>query len=830
MAKDRDIEVPEEGISDEDKEEKEKVKTKEIEVEMKQSYLDYAMSVIVGRALPDVRDGLKPVHRRVLYTMHKTGLTHNKPFKKSANVVGNCMARYHPHGDSSIYDTLVRMAQPFSLRYPLVNGQGNFGSIDGDSAAAMRYTEAKMTRLAEELMADIEKDTVDFVDNFDNSTQEPSVLPSRFPDLLVNGSSGIAVGMATNIPPHNMGEVCDAVSALLDEPEIEIQGLMEHVSGPDFPTGAIIKGTNGILSAYLTGKGKVLVRAKSHIEQTKNKESIIFTEIPFQVNKAVLLENIADLVRNKRIQNITDIRDESDRDGMRIVIELKTGANPEVVKNQLFKLTRLQDTFGINMLALVDNQPQTLNLKELLEHFIDHRKKVIVRRTQYDLAQAKDKEHILAGLLIALKNIDEVIEKIRQSKDIAEAQQTLMDDYELSEKQAKAILEMRLSRLASLERQKIQEDYDSTVKFIKELQSILDDPKKVIAIIKDDMEDLKSKYGDKRRSDIEEGEELDIDIEDMITPEDMIVSITHSGYIKRMDLDVYREQKRGGKGVIATGTKEKDFVEEVFIANTHDYVLFFSSIGKVHWLKVYQLPLCSKASKGTPIVNLIDIQKDERVTAYVPVKDFKDRYILMCTNNGIIKKVDARAFSNPRKGGIIAISLEEGSELIKTKLTDGKQNIIIATKNGMAVKFNEQDVREVGRAAKGVRAIRLKGGDEVIGMVVAKEDRTLLTVTDNGYGKRTRIDEYRLIKRGGSGVRNIICNQRNGKVASIKTVKETDGILLISQNSIAIRMAVRDISVIGRNTQGVRLMRLSEGDRTVAVAKVVGDEVPGDKP
>jgi DNA gyrase subunit A len=804
--------------------EKDKIEQVEIEKEMKKSYLDYAMSVIVGRALPDVRDGLKPVHRRVLFTMQTTGLTSGKPFKKSANVVGNCMAKFHPHGDSAIYDTLVRMAQPFSLRYPLVNGQGNFGSIDGDSAAAMRYTEAKMQKLSEELMADIDKETVDFVPTFDDSDKEPSVLPTRVPNLLINGSSGIAVGMATNIAPHNLSEVCGAVIATIDNPEIEVEELMNYVKGPDFPTGGIILGKNGIHSAFKTGRGRVITRAKYHVVDKKNRQVIIVTEIPYMVNKSLLLEGIANLVKEKKVEGISDLRDESsEREGIRIVIELKAGASPEILMNQLFKHTRLQETFGVNMLALVDNEPKTLGLKNIIEHFIEHRRVVITRRTEYELRQAKARAHILEGLLIALDHIDEVIKKIRASKDGSEAQQTLMDDYNLSDKQAKAILEMRLQKLASLEIQKIKDEYEQIKKIIIDLEEILADSQRILNIIKEETNEIKDKYGDDRRTKIDLDSEVDIDIEDLITSEDNIVAITHSGYAKRMELDTYREQKRGGRGVIATGTKEDDFVEEVFIANTHDYLMLFTNKGKVHWIKVYNLPLGSRTAKGTPMVNFVELDKEERIYAVLPVSKFEGFFTLV-TKFGTIKRMDAALFKKPRRGGIIALSLEEGDELIKASMTTGKEQLMVATKKGQAVRFDENDVRPSGRTAKGVRAIKLKGKDEVIGMVIAKEGTTLLTVTENGYGKRTSVEDYRLINRGGSGVRNILCSERNGGVVAIKAVEAEDSIVIISQHAIAIRMKVKDISIIGRNTQGVRLMRLSESDNIAAVAKVVTEE------
>ncbi|MGM5487394.1 MAG: DNA gyrase subunit A [Nanobdellota archaeon] len=802
-------------------EQSDRIISQEIEEEMKQSYMDYAMSVIVGRALPDVRDGLKPVHRRVLYTMHTTGVLSNKPYRKSANVVGNCMAKFHPHGDASIYDTLVRMTQPFSLRYILVDGQGNFGSIDGDNAAAMRYTEARMAPLAEEMLEDIDKETVAFMDNFDNSAKEPSVLPAKIPQLLVNGTAGIAVGMATNMPPHNLKEVSDAIEAMIDDPEITIERLMEHVKAPDFPTGGILQGTSGVRAAYMSGRGRAIVRCRHHMEdRKKGAQQIVITEIPFQVNKAQLLENIAHLVKEKKIEGITDIRDESDRTGMRIVLEIKSGANEDVILNQLYKHTRLQDSFAINMLALVDNEPKTLNLKELIHNFIQHRKVVVTKRTEFNLRKAKEKAHILEGLLIALKHIDEIIDKIKKSRDPKEAAEILMQDYELSDKQAKVILEMRLQKLSSMERQKIQTDYDETIRLIEELEAILADEQKIYTIVKEETQEMKKKYGDDRRTEIMDVvDNYNPDIEDLIEKEDMMVSITHHGYIKRLQTDTYREQKRGGKGVIATGKKEEDFVEDIFMANTHDYLLFFTNKGNLFWLKVYRLPLANRQSKGTAIVNLVNLAKDERVNAILPISSFEDKYVLMCTRKGIIKKVDAGLFSRPRRTGIIAINLEEGDELISAKITDGEQEVVIATRNGKAVRFKETDVRPVGRTARGVSAIRLIK-DEVVGMIIADETKTILTVTEKGYGKRTELAEYRLIKRGGSGVRNMLITAKTGKVVSITSVTQDDSIVLISQQGQAIRTSMEHISVIGRNTQGVRLMRLNPEDRIATTAKV----------
>lgn len=802
--------------------EKQRVQDREIEDEMRQSYLDYAMSVIVGRALPDVRDGLKPVHRRVLYTMFETGLLHNKPYKKSANVVGNCMARYHPHGDSAIYDTLVRMAQPFSLRYPLVNGQGNFGSVDGDSAAAMRYTEARMQKIAEELLQDINKETVDMTDNFDGSLKEPSVLPGKLPNLLLNGSSGIAVGMATNIPPHNLKEVCTAVNQVIDEPDIDTMKIAETIKGPDFPTGATILGKNGILNAYQSGRSRIRIRSKTKIEDKAGKRHIIVTEIPYQVNKAMLVEEIADCVKDKKIAGISDLRDESDKDGTRIVIQLKREANSDVILNQLYSYTRLQVTYGINMVCLVDGQPKTLSLIEILREFIKHRKEIVRRRTEFDLSKAKDKAHILEGLDIALKNIDAVIELIKKSKNAESARSGLIESFSLTEKQAQAILEMRLQKLTGLEQEKIRSDLKETLQLIKELEEILASEKRILGIIKDEMQEIINKYGDDRRTDINEAEEEDVDIEDLIEESNVVVTVTHEGYIKRLPIDTYRQQQRGGRGIVGTTTRDEDFVEHIFIANTHKYLLFFTTGGIVHWLKVYKIPESGRTSKGKAIVNLLDLGKDERITAFVPVRNFDtDRHLFLCTRKGIVKKTQLSAFSHPRKGGIIAINLDKDDKLINAKLTNGQQQVILSTRNGMAIKFNEQQVRSVGRTAQGVRGIRLKGDDYVVGMAIAHDDNTLLTITEHGFGKRTKISEYRLTNRGGMGVISIQCSKRNGKVTSVKSVKDTDEVMFISKKGIVIRTASHNISVIGRNTQGIRLMKLGSEDVVVSSAKVI---------
>ncbi len=793
-----------------------------IEDEMKQSYIDYAMSVIVGRALPDVRDGLKPVHRRVLYTMWTSGLLHNKPFRKSANVVGNCMAKFHPHGDSAIYDTLVRMAQNFSLRYTLVQGQGNFGSQDGDAAASMRYTEARLNKISEESLQDIEKETVKFIPNFDNNSEEPTVLPSKVPNLLINGSSGIAVGMATNIPPHNMGEIVDGVIRQIDDPEVSVQELMQYVKGPDFPTGGLICGRNGIINAYSTGRGKVIIRAKSQVDEIKGRQCIVVTEIPYMVNKGELIKHIADLVRDKKIDGISDLRDESDREGMRIIIELKKGGNADVVLNRLYQHSRLQTTFGINILALVDNEPKILNLKGLIGHYIEHRKDVVRKGTLFDLKKAENRAHILEGLIIALDNIDLTIKLVKESKSIENARTALISNFKLTIEQANAILDMKLQRLTALEQESLRNEHKGLLKLIVELKSILEDPQKILDIIKKELKELREKYNDDRRSEIIDLEATELNMEDLVEKKDMVITITHSGYIKRLPIDTYRQQKRGGKGVIATTTKDEDFVRDLFIANTHAYLLFFTNKGKVYWLKVYYIPEGGRYAKGKAIINLLDLEKDENVTAFIPVDKFDDtRYLIMGTKKGIVKKTRLNAYNNPRRSGIIAITLDGEDRLINVKLTDGSKQIILATKHGAAVRFREGDVRASGRSAQGVRGIRLKGDDGVVGMVVADDKKTLLTLTENGYGKRTKVMDYRLISRGGSGVRNIICSERNGKVVSINSVSDNDDVMFISQKGVVIRVPVSDVSVIGRNTQGLRLMRIVEGDRVVGATKIV---------
>jgi len=801
---------------------KEKIVQRVIEEEMKRSYLDYSMSVIIGRALPDVRDGLKPAHRRVLYAMYNMGMFHNKPFKKSARIVGETLGKYHPHGDTAVYDTLVRMAQDFSLRYPLIQGQGNFGSIDGDSAAAMRYTEARLNRLSEEMLQDIGKETVKFIPNFDGSLEEPTVLPAKLPNLLVNGSSGIAVGMATNIPPHNLKEIAEGVIATIDNPEITLPELMQYIKAPDFPTGGIICGNQGITDSYKTGRGKLIIRAKTNIEETKNKTRITVTEIPYMVNKALMLEQIATLVRDKKIHGISDIRDESDRKGMRVVIELKQDANAEIVLNQLFKHSKMQTTFGVIILALVNNEPKILTLRGLIQNYLQHRQIVIRKRTQFELKKAEQRAHILEGLIIALNNIDQVIHLIKKSASVEQARSSLLNQFKLSKEQAQAILDMRLQRLTSLEQNKIKSEHKDLLKLMEKLKSILASEKKILEIIKNELSELKEKYGDERRTFVNREFE-DLDIEDLIKEEDMVVTVTHLGYMKRLPIGTYKQQKRGGKGIIAAGTREGDFVEHVFIANTHSYILFFTDKGKVHWLKVYKIPEASRQSKGKPIVNLLHLESDEKITAFTPVKDFSKGYIIMATKKGVIKKSPLTSFSNPRKGGIIAISLVENDKLIKTLLTDGTRQIMLATKGGMTNKFRETDISIVGRTAQGVRGIRLRPGDEVVDMVLAEDTKTLLTVTENGYGKRTRISDYRLINRGGIGVKNIICSERNGKVAAVKFVKEEDEVIFINKSGMIIRTTAKGISVIGRNTQGFKLMKLEEGDKVVGAARIANN-------
>ncbi len=796
-----------------------------IEEEMKTAYVSYAMSVIVGRALPDARDGLKPVHRRILYSMYEMGLLHNKPFRKSARIVGDTMGKYHPHGDAAIYDALVRMVQDFSLRYPLIKGQGNFGSLDNDPAAAQRYTEAKLSKLAEELLQDIEKNTVNFRDNFDSSLQEPEVLPSKIPNLLVNGSSGIAVGMATNIPPHTLSEVCDGAITTIDRPEISTEELMQIIPGPDFPTGGEVGCGGALQYAYAKGRGKVTIKSISNIEGNK----IIVTEIPYQVNKAELIEQIAHLVHDKRIAGIRNINDESDREGIRVVIELKDGADAQVVLNQLYEYSNLKVSFGIQMLALVDQQPRLLGLKDLIQEHILHRKDVITRRTEYDLQQAQERVHILIGLLIALDHIDEVIPGIRNSKTVDDAQQFLMNVYQLAEKQAKAILEMRLQRLASLEQAKIRDEHQELLKQIIYYREILASEQKVLSLIKEELQEIKQRYGDARRSRIVPGEdEESFDMEELIEQEQVVVTMTHSGYVKRLPLDTYKIQRRGGKGVIAAGMKEEDFVERLYVASTHDYLLCFSDTGQVYQLKVYQLPEASRQAKGKHIANLLELQEGETINAIIPVSDFKAGYLFMATKMGTVKKTELTEFAHPRKGGIRAITLDEGDSLVGVKYTDGNHEIILATKNGQANRFQEKAVRPIGRQGMGVRGIRLEKSDEVIGMLAAEEGMNILTLTEKGYGKRTPVADYRLCNRGGKGVTNIKITEKNGAVNAVMLVDGEEEVMLISRNGVAIRIKCSDISIIGRATQGVRVIKLEENDQLAAATKIMMVEENGE--
>ncbi|MBI2665908.1 DNA gyrase subunit A [Candidatus Woesearchaeota archaeon] len=795
-----------------------KILPKVIEAEMAEAYVNYAMSVIVGRALPDARDGLKPVHRRILYAMHDMGLLHNKPFKKCARIVGEVLGKYHPHGDIAVYDSLVRMAQDFSLRYPLIKGQGNFGSIDGDSPAAMRYTEAKLQSLAEEMLKDIEKNTVAFRDNFDGSLKEPEVLPSVIPNLLVNGSSGIAVGMATNIPPHNLTEVCEAVIATIDNPDIDPDDLMKIMPAPDFPTGGELLCGNTLRYAYRKGRGKITIKSVTEME----KDKIIVKEIPYMVNKAEMIEHIASLVRDKKIPGIKNINDESDREGIRVVIDVKKDVDAQVVLNQLYQYSRMKVSFGITLLALVDNQPKFLGLKELIQHHITHRKDVIVKRTEYDLEQAQQKVHILEGLLVALNNIDPVIAGIKRSQTIEEAKEFLMVNYQLSEIQAKAILEMRLQKLASLEQEKIRQEHKELLTDIASFQEILGSGQKVLGLIKDELQKIKEKYADKRRSKItfSEEEDSDVEMEDLIENESVVVTMTNSGYVKRQPLDAYRTQKRGGKGIIATGMKEEDVVDSIFIASTHDYLLCFTDQGQMYWLKVHQIPEAGRQAKGKHIANIVEMQLGEKITAFVPVKDFKEGYLFMATKHGTVKKTELMEFSNPRKGGIRALTLDEQDRLIKVRYTDGDNEIIIATKYGLANRFKEMDIRPIGRAGMGVRGIRLDAGDEVIGMLAAEEGKDILTITEKGYGKRTPVSEYRLCNRGGKGVTNIKITDKNGPVKTVMLVDGSEEIMLVSAQGVGIRIRCSDISITGRATQGVRVMRLEEGDKLAASAKI----------
>ncbi len=795
----------------------------ELVKEMKTSYIDYAMSVIVSRALPDVRDGLKPVHRRILYTMYQAGYTPDKPYKKCAATVGDVLGKYHPHGDAAVYDSMVRMAQDFSLRYPLVDGHGNFGSVDGDPPAAYRYTESRMSKIALEALRDIEKDTVDFTPNYDESLKEPIVLPSKLPQLLINGSSGIAVGMATNIPPHNLSEVIDGIIALADNRDISIDELINYIKGPDFPTAGIIMGRSGIRAAYHTGRGKILMRARAEIEgEEGEKQRIIVTELPYQVNKARLVEKIAELVHEKRIEGIKDLRDESDRRGMRIVIEIKKDANANIVLNHLYKNTQMQETFGVIMLALVDNQPKILNLKEVLENYLKFQEDVITRRTRFDLKKAQARAHIVEGLLIALENIDAVIKTIRSSYDNAKI--NLMNEFKLTDIQAQAILDMRLARLQGLEKEKLDDEYNELLSKIKYYNEVLNDESMVLGIIKEELLVIKEKFGDERRTEITNVVD-EIDIEDLIEEEENVITLTHFGYIKRMPTSTYTSQRRGGKGIKGLSTREEDFVEHIIVGSTHDTLLFFTTRGRMYRLKAYQLPEAGRQAKGSAVINLLPIEKDEKITAVIPIREFEeDKYLVMCTKKGIIKKTSLSDYNSIRKGGLIAISLDDDDELIKVERTDGSNEIIVATNKGMAIRFSEQNVRPMGRVTRGVKAITLRDDDYVIGMCIPSEGFELLAVTENGYGKRTSLSEYRVQTRGGIGIKTYKCSEVTGNVIGIYSVDDSEDIILITSEGIIIRISAADIRTIGRTTKGVRLMRLDEGVKVVSMGKTEHEE------
>ncbi|MZQ74783.1 MAG: DNA gyrase subunit A [Peptoclostridium sp.] len=806
-------------------EEKDKVIEIQIEEEMKKSYIDYAMSVIVGRALPDVRDGLKPVHRRILYAMNDLGLYPEKAYRKSATVVGEVLGKYHPHGDASVYDAMVKMAQDFSMRKQLVDGHGNFGSVDGDSAAAMRYTEAKLSKLAMELLRDIDKETVAFAPNYDESREEPTVLPAKYPNLLVNGSNGIAVGMATSIPPHNLGEVIDGVVSFIDNPEISIPELVQHIKGPDFPTGGIILGKNDMEAAYQKGRGKVRVRAKAEIEETnKGRERIVITEIPYQVNKARLIEKIADLVKDKRIEGISDLRDESNRQGMRIVVDLKRDVNSNVVLNQLYKHTQLEDTYSIIMLSLVNGEPKVLNLKQMIYHYVEHQKEIITRRTKFDLKKAQDRAHILEGLKIALDNLDEVIKIIRGSSDGQIAKEELIGRFALSDPQAQAILDMRLQRLTGLEREKIETEYNELLELIKSLNEILASEQLLMGIIKDELNAVKEKFADKRRTKIRAVEE-EINIEDLIEEEEIAITLTHLGYIKRVTSDTYKSQRRGGKGISALSTREADFVEHLVTTTTHSRVLFFTNKGRVYRIKAYEIPEGKRQAKGMALVNIIPLEKDEKVTAIVPyIEAEAEKYLLLCTKKGIMKKTLLSEFRKSKRNGLIAINLRDDDELIGVRLTDGDQEIILVTRKGMSIRFSEQDIRPMGRSAMGVKAMTLSEDDELVAISLVGEGEELLVVSENGYGKRTLLDEYRIQSRGGKGIKTYNVNDKTGFIAGSKTVNTDDELMIISSDGVLIRLKVEDISQFGRATSGVKLMK-TEGDaHIVSIAKILADE------
>ena len=797
-----------------------------IEDEMRQSYMDYAMSVIIGRALPDVRDGLKPVHRRVLYAMYAMGNSWNNPYKKSARLVGDVIGKYHPHGDVAVYDTIVRMAQDFSMRYLLVDGQGNFGSVDGDPPAAMRYTEIRMTQMAEEILADIDKGTVNFIPNYDDSLTEPTVLPSRIPTLLTNGSSGIAVGMATNIPPHNLGEVVNGLVAMVEKPDISIGELMNYIPGPDFPTGAYIHGRESIRQAYNTGRGTIQIRAKLFTETVKRtgREQIIVREIPYMVNKARLIEHIAGLVQDKKIEGISDLRDESDREGMRIVIELKRDAVPDVLINQLYKHTSLQESFGVNMLAIDDGRPRLLNLKDALKAFLDHRKEVITRRTAYNLRKAEDRLHILEGLRIALDHLDQVITLIRQSKDPRTAKEGLMDSFGLKDVQAQAILEMRLQRLTGLEREKIVKEHSEITEHIGQLRAILADEGKVFRIIVDELKDIKERYGDPRRTEIVDQTE-EISVEDLIVDEEMVVTVSHEGYIKRNPVTLYRAQHRGGKGKVGATTRDEDFVESLFVASTHDYILFFTTVGKVYWIKVHELPQAGRAARGRPVVNLLHLSEGEKVSAFLPVREFQQgRFVIFATKRGVVKKTELMAHSNPRSRGTRAIALEPRDEVIGVRLTDGQQEVLLSTLSGQSIRFKEDRVRPTGRGTYGVIGVSLDEGDEVVSMEILNQGASILTVAENGFGKRTAMEEYRLQSRGGKGVITMKTTDKTGRVIGVQQVTDDDQLMMITNRGKIIRLRIKDIRTIGRNTQGVRLIEMNDNERVVSLARLAEQE------
>jgi len=802
-----------------------KIKNIEIESEMQDSYLSYAMSVIIGRALPDVKDGLKPVHRRILYAMHDMGMKSNTPYKKCARIVGEVLGKYHPHGDTAVYDAMVRMAQDFSQRYILVDGHGNFGSVDGDSAAAMRYTEARLSSIAEELLVDIDKDTVEFVDNFDSSLKEPSGLPSKFPNLLVNGSSGIAVGMATNIPPHNLGEIIDGVIHYIDDPEAKVTDLMKKVKGPDFPTGGIIMGIGGIKEAYETGRGRIVLRGRVHQEQPrKGRAQIIVTELPYQVNKSRFIEKIAELVRAKRVEGISDLRDESDKSGMRVVIELKRDSVPNVIINSLYKNTQLEDTFGIIMLALVDGVPRTLNLLGLVGEYAKHRFDVVVKRTKYELRKAEERDHILKGLLIALDNLDEVIKTIKSSKDVPTARKRLVKDFKLTVIQAQAILDLKLQRLTGLERDKIKLEHKELIEKIKQLKKLLSSDKLIYEVIKDELTGIKKKYSDDRRTDITT-DVSDIEIEDLIPEEENVISISHSGYIKRVPVTTYRKQGRGGRGVTGTNLKEDDFVKHLFIASTHHYIMFFSNLGKVYRLKVHQIPTGSRMSKGKAIVNLLPFRSGETVAAIIAVRDYgDDKYLIMATKKGIIKKTHIEAYDSSRRDGIIAMTIKEGDELIGVEKSNGSDEVIMVSRNAQAIRFSEKDCRPMGRTSQGVKGMRLAKGDEVLSMMVAKElEGDLFVLTENGYGKRTQLSEYKTQKRGGLGVKTLKITEKKGKVAGAGILKDEHDVMIISNIGVLIRIPAKSISRIGRSTQGVKVINLEEGAKVASYSIVTSE-------